>query len=80
MDSKEFFRKAAGVLILLFWADSALAQAEMADAFRSEGKIYVVLAVIAVVWICLLVFLFYLDKKINRIYGECKTKMQSGHE
>jgi uncharacterized membrane protein len=69
MDKKTLQRK-RNILLILCWhfAFFSNAQAEMADRFRQEGKIYVVLAVIAVVLLCLFVFLFLLDKKINKIY------------
>ncbi|HEY9559958.1 MAG TPA: CcmD family protein [Anseongella sp.] len=40
---------------------------EMADAMRQSGKIYVVVAVIAVIFIGLAIYLFTLDKKISKI-------------
>jgi len=42
-------------------------QVEMADSMRSEGKIYVVVAIIMVIFIGLIAMLYYLDKKISRI-------------
>ncbi|GGF17902.1 CcmD family protein [Hymenobacter cavernae] len=56
----------------------ALAQApgadtpEMADALRQSGKIYVVVAVIAVVLTGLLVYLISLDRKIGRLEREMR--------
>lgn len=41
--------------------------AEMADTFRSEGKIYVVVAIILIVLIGLIAYLFLLDRKMNRL-------------
>ena len=41
---------------------------EMADAFRSEGKIYVVIAVISIIFICLIGYLIYIeDRKSTRL-------------
>lgn len=40
---------------------------EMADALRQSGKIYVVVAVIAVIFAGLAIYLFSLDKKISKI-------------
>lgn len=45
---------------------------EMADAMRSDGKIYVVVVVIAVVLTGLLVYLVMLDRKIGRLERELK--------
>ncbi|MES2761949.1 MAG: CcmD family protein [Bacteroidota bacterium] len=39
---------------------------EMADAFRSEGKIYVVIAVISIIFICLIGYLVYIDMKLRK--------------
>ncbi len=45
---------------------------EMADTFRQEGKIYVVVAVAAVILIGIFVYLFLLDRKISRIEKQLK--------
>ncbi|MCB2409931.1 CcmD family protein [Hymenobacter lucidus] len=45
---------------------------EMADALRQNGKIYVVVAVIAVVLAGLLAFLISLDRKVGRLEKELK--------
>jgi len=45
---------------------------EMADALRQSGKIYVVVAVIAVVLTGLLVYLISLDRKIGRLEREMR--------
>jgi CcmD family protein len=40
---------------------------EMADALRSSGKIYVVVAVISVVFIGLAIYLFSIDSRLKKI-------------
>jgi len=40
---------------------------KMADAFRSEGKIYVVIAVLAIIFICLITYLIYIDLKLKKL-------------
>ncbi len=45
---------------------------EMADIFRANGKIYVVVAVLTVITIGLLAYLFALDKKISKLEKEIK--------
>lgn len=40
---------------------------EMADAFRSEGKIYVVITVISIIFMCLIGYLVYLDIKLRKL-------------
>ncbi|QNE38095.1 CcmD family protein [Hymenobacter sp. NBH84] len=47
-------------------------QPEMADALRQSGKIYVVVAVIAVVLAGLLFFLISLDRKISHLEKEVR--------
>jgi CcmD family protein len=40
---------------------------EMADALRSNGKIYVVVAVLVVILLGLFIYLFRLDRKITKL-------------
>lgn len=47
--------------------------AEMADAFRADGKIYVVVTVISIVFIGLAIWLFRLDRKISRLEKNQKS-------
>ena len=49
---------------------SSLLQIPMADTFRSEGKIYVVLAVMLILLAGLLFYLFRIDKKLKRLEDE----------
>jgi CcmD family protein len=62
--------------VLLFPALQAAAQTadtpEMADALRSDGKIYVVVAVVTVVLAGLLAFLVSLDRKVSRLERELR--------
>lgn len=48
-----------------FYANILLGQIPMADAFRSDGKIYVVLAIMLILLIGLFYYLFRLDRKIK---------------
>jgi prepilin signal peptidase PulO-like enzyme (type II secretory pathway) len=48
-------------------AQEAEAPVEMADAFRSEGKIYVVIAVLSIIFICLIGYLIYIDLKLKKL-------------
>ncbi|HEX8039313.1 MAG TPA: CcmD family protein [Chryseosolibacter sp.] len=54
---------------------------EMADTFRSEGKIYVVVAIVLIVLTGLIVFLYFIDRKVTRlekmIEGKSQTKEKS---
>lgn len=62
--------KAFFLLLFSFTAFTASAQAsdiEMADQFRADGKIYVVIAVVSVVLIGLFAYLFRLESKISAL-------------
>ena len=57
-----------GLCLLLLTPLASFAQdVEMADSFRSEGKIYVVVAIVLIVLLGLFAYLFLLDKKITRL-------------
>lgn len=45
---------------------------EMADALRQSGKIYVVVAVIAVIFAGIIAFLFFLERKIHKLEKDLK--------
>lgn len=48
------------------------AEPQMADSFRSEGKIYVVISVLAIVFICLISYLIYIDIKLKKLENRNK--------
>ena len=48
-------------------AQNAGAKVEMADQFRADGKIYIVVIVILVVVAGLSIFAFRLDRKLSRL-------------
>mgnify|MGYP000881960469 CR=1 FL=1 len=64
------------VLLSVFSAMNVFAQivdhsdVEMADQMRAEGKIYVVVAVVLIVFIGLILYLISLDRKISMIEKE----------
>ncbi|HKP32878.1 MAG TPA: hypothetical protein VJT83_09125 [Chitinophagaceae bacterium] len=64
-------KKLLGTLILIInFCIIAVAQdekVEMASTMRSNGKIYVVVAVVVAILLGLFIYLFSLDKKISRI-------------
>jgi CcmD family protein len=62
------------LLIALLFPLVAFSQndVEMADTFRNDGKIYVVLAVIAVIFIGLIIYLISIDRKVSRIEKKIK--------
>jgi len=58
------------IVILLLTAHVSMAQTEMADTMRSNGKIYVVVVVLATIFAGIFAYLVYLDRKITRIERE----------
>lgn len=60
------------LLVSFLMAHLAMAQStvEMADQFRKDGKIYVVVAVVCVILIGLFVYLISIDKKIGKLEKE----------
>ena len=66
------------LLPLLLLAPLAFAQAPeaapaMADDLRASGKIYVVVAVVAIIVAGLLAYLISLDRKVSRLEKEMKA-------
>lgn len=64
------------LLSLFFLLSSIASQAqevEMADSLRSEGKIYVVVAVVLVILIGLFLYLISIDRKIKKIEKEINS-------
>jgi hypothetical protein len=63
-------------IILLFVTSIAFAQeeVEMADKMRSEGKIYVVVAILSLILTGLLLYVFVTDRKITRLEKKVTEK------
>ena len=59
--------------LLLSIITTANAQTENPDFMRSTGKIYVVIAVLCVIFIGIVLFLINLDRKIARLENEVKN-------
>ncbi|MBA2613724.1 MAG: CcmD family protein [Bacteroidetes bacterium] len=55
-------------------AQETVSSPQMADGFRSEGKIYVVITVIAMIFIALVVFLIVLERKVNKLEKQINNK------
>ena len=55
------------LLPFLVNAQEVSAEPQMADTFRSEGKIYVVIAVISIIFICLISYLIFIDMKLRKL-------------
>ena len=66
------------LLILLVSSFTLMAQQadiEMADQFRADGKIYVVIAVVLLILVGLFIYLFNLGNKISRLEKEITKKV-----
>lgn len=59
-------------MLLAFTSHAQEANVEMADAMRSSGKIYVVIGVIAIIFICVLLLLISIERKLSRLENELK--------
>ena len=62
-------KKFISFLIVLLTSFSVFAQEEvqMADQMRADGKIWVVVGVIAIVFVGIIAYLVLLDRKISKI-------------
>jgi CcmD family protein len=58
------------IFLLLITCTLANAQTEMADTMRSNGKIYVVVTVLATIFAGIFAYLVYLDRKISKLEKE----------
>ena len=58
------------IFLLLITASIASAETEMADTMRSNGKIYVVVVVLATIFAGIFTYLVILDRKISKLEKE----------
>lgn len=84
MSIKDFFTKIKSLIgllvaVLLPLAVSAQQEIEMADMMRAEGKIYVVVAVVTIILIGLLLYVWRLDKKIS-LLEQTVSQKNSGRD
>jgi CcmD family protein len=65
----------ATLVIVLLTSANLFAQEEvpMADGMRSEGKIYVVVAIALVISLGLVGYLFLLDRKVTKVENQLKN-------
>ena len=71
-----YFKKIIFLLALLMASVIGFAQdkkVEMADLMRSNGRIYVVVAVVLTILIGLILYIWRLDRKINKLEKETKS-------
>jgi hypothetical protein len=62
------------IFLLPIISNASESDIDMADVMRSNGKIYVVVAVLAIIFICLLIYLLIIDKKVRKIESGRNTK------
>jgi CcmD family protein len=70
------FKKIISLLTFMLVSAIAFAQdnkAGMADLLRSNGKIYVVVAVVLIILAGLILYVFRLDRKISKLEKETKS-------
>ena len=66
-------KRLLNILFLALMPLLSLAQeVEMADTMRSNGKIYVVVGVIAIIFVGLLVYMVILDRRLSKLEKEEK--------
>jgi len=66
-------KKIAVLLLFVFNYMAVFAQSnqvEMADKFRSSGKIYVVITTIAIIFIGIAIYLFSIDRRLKKLEKE----------
>ena len=62
------------IFLLLITTTFASAETEMADTMRSNGKIYVVVVVLATIFAGIFAYLVILDRKIGKLEKEEKQE------
>lgn len=56
------------------WAQMPNAQVEMADKFRADGKIYVVITVASIIILGMAAYMATLDRKISKLEKEIRQQ------
>jgi hypothetical protein len=65
------------VFLFMIFSLTAFGQSnsvEMADKFREEGKIYVVVAVVLIILVGMLTYVILLDRKISKLEREVNSE------
>ena len=66
-------KRLISILLLAFMPILSMAQeVDMADTMRSNGKIFVVVGVIAIIFVGLLVYMVMLDRRLTKMEKEEK--------
>jgi len=73
--TNRFFLKILSAIILLipFVVFAQNNDVEMADTFRTDGKIYVVIGVIGVILLGLILYLIFIDRKVSKMEKKIKN-------
>jgi CcmD family protein len=58
------------IFLMLITATTSMAEPEMADVLHENGKIYVVVVVLATIFAGIFTYLVYLDRKISKLEKE----------
>lgn len=75
----KLFKNILPLVLLLLSAFSVSAQSpastvEMADGFYAEGKIYVVIGIVAIIFIGLAFYLFTIERKVKKLEEAIREK------
>jgi hypothetical protein len=60
------------LLLTLFSNAQDASNPEMADTFRQDGKIYVVITVIGMIFAALIIFMIILERKLKKLEDKIK--------
>jgi CcmD family protein len=64
--------------VVLQFSLLAQPEVEMADTLRSEGKIYVVVAIMLIIFLGLISYLIFMDRKLTRLEKKISEKDSKG--
>jgi len=53
--------------LMISFSSNAQEKVQMADGLRAEGKIYVVVAVMLVIFLSVAIYLFSIDKRVKKL-------------
>ena len=67
MNKLKYLILLVNMLLLSTFATAQTTIAQQTDIMRSNGKLYVVVAVVLVILIALFIYAFIIDKKISRL-------------
>jgi uncharacterized membrane protein YcjF (UPF0283 family) len=75
---KNIFQKIVTLFLLLLSVTlhAQTTEVEMADTFRADGKIYVVVAMVLIILVGFFVYLILVDRKLSRIEKEQKSSTE----